>query len=178
MSLVMLAPKVKFAKSKDEKKRMQELLISGCTRIAEYAKGSGIKVAIENQSSLVRADSKMEEIRYILDCVPQIGYVLDCGNYFCIGEDVLKAYKLLSDRLVRVHAKDWVFDPYGSFSRENMPRFNGIELGKGLIPMKEIIQNLREDKFNGKVVLEVNAGVITLDMLDKSVDFLRNEINI
>lgn len=178
LSLVMLAPKVKFAKSKDEKKRMQELLISGCTRIAEYAKGSGIKVAIENQSSLVRADSKMEEIRYILDCVPQIGYVLDCGNYFCIGEDVLKAYKLLSDRLVRVHAKDWVFDPYGSFSRENMPRFNGIELGKGLIPMKEIIQNLREDKFNGKVVLEVNAGVITLDMLDKSVDFLRNEINI
>lgn len=174
--LIMLAPSVKPAKSKDEEKRMRELLISGFSRIAEYAKGSGIKVAIENQSSLVRADSKMEDIRYILDCIPEIGYVLDCGNYFCIGEDVLKAYRLLSDRLVRVHAKDWVFDPYGTFVRENMPRFNGAVLGEGLVPMKEIMQNLREDKFNGKVVLEVNAGVITLDMLDKSLHFLKSEI--
>ena len=135
-------------------------------------------MTIENQSSLVRADSKMEDIRYILDCVPQLGYVLDCGNYFCIGEDVLNAYEFLSDRLVRVHAKDWVFAPYGSCSRENMPRCNGIEIGKGLIPMKEIIQNLKKDRFNGKIVLEVNAGIITLDMLDKSLDFLRNEMRL
>jgi len=177
LSLIMLAPEVRQAIDEEELKRMQEILISGFSRIAEYAKGSGIKVTIENQSTLTRADSKMEDIRYILDCVPEIGFVLDCGNFFCIKEDVLKAYELLSDRIVRVHTKDWNFDPYGSFVREDMPRFNGAVLGKGLVPLKEIIQNLKRDSFNGKIVLEINAGRITLDMLDKSAEFLRSEIN-
>lgn len=176
--LIMLAPDVKAARNENELKQMQELLISGFSRIAEYAKGSGIKVTIENQSALTRADSKMADIRYILDCVPEIGFVLDCGNFFCIEEDVLKAYDLLSDRLVRVHAKDWIFDPFGSFLRENIPRFNGTILGKGLIPLTQIISKLKNDDYSGKIVLEINAGKITLDMLDKSADYLRSEINV
>lgn len=178
MPLIMLAPEVKAAQSEDELKRIQELLIRGVSDIIEYTKGSGIKVTVENQSTLTRGDSKMDDIRYILDCVPNLGFVLDSGNFFCIGEDVLKAYELLSDRLVHMHAKDWTFHPYGAFVRENMPRFSGAALGEGLIPLKEIIARLKSDGYGGKVVIEVNSNNITLEMLDKSAEFLRSELNV
>lgn len=178
MSFIMLAPEVRMAKSEDELKRMKETLITSLAEVSEYAKGSHVKVTIENQSNLTRADSKTEDIRYILDSVPDLGFVLDSGNFFCIGEDVLKAYDLLSDKIVRVHAKDWEYDPYGSFVRENIPRFNGTVIGKGLVPIREILQKLKKDNFDGKVVLEINAGKITTVMLDESANFLRSEMNV
>lgn len=95
--VLMPAPSVRFAQNADELKKMQELLIEGFAEVAEYAKGSGVSVVIENQSSLLRADSKAEDIQYILQAVPELGFVLDSGNFFCIGEDVLKAYESFKD---------------------------------------------------------------------------------
>lgn len=175
--ILMLAPSVRPAGNEDELMRMQSLLIEGFSDVIEYSKGSGITVTIENQSTLQRADSRMEDIRYILDCVPELGFVLDTGNFFCVGEDVLKAYELLKDRMMHMHCKDWTFNPYGHFVRENMPRFEGVAVGEGKIPIKELFSLLRKDGYGGNAVLEINASPVTLDMLDRSADFLRNEIN-
>ena len=174
--LLMLAPEVRYARSADEFKRMQELLIDGFAQAVEYAKESGVTVTMENQSVCVRADSGMRDVRYILDCVPGLGYVLDSGNFFCIGEDVLEAYDLLRDRLVHVHFKDWSWNRYGSFVRENMPRFHGVVLGQGLLPLSELVRRMKRDGYQGNIVLEINAGQITLEMLDASAEFLRSEI--
>lgn len=176
--LLMLAPEVRGARSADEFKRMQELLIDGFSQVVEYAKGSGVTVTIENQSVSVRADSKMQDIRYILDCVPDLSYVLDAGNFFCVGEDVLEAYDLLRDRLVHVHFKDWNWNPYGGYVRENMPRFGGVVLGQGLLPLSELVHRMKRDGYEGNIVLEINAGQITLEMLDASAEFLRGEIDV
>ncbi len=175
---IMLAPNVIPATNSNELKRMQERLISGFISITEYAKSSGVKVIIENQSTLTRADSKMDDICDILNCVPELGFVLDTGNFFCVQDDVLTAFRLLSNRIVHVHAKDWKFDEYGAFVRENMPRFDGAVLGKGVVPLKEIFAMLKTEGYNGKINLEINAGKITLDMLDKSAEFLRSELNV
>ncbi|MBR1969794.1 MAG: sugar phosphate isomerase/epimerase [Clostridia bacterium] len=178
MKLLMLAPEVKFAQCKSDMERMQNLFIESLDKIIDYARGSNIKVTIENQSVSTRADSRMKDVRYILDCLPELGFVLDCGNFFCINEDVQEAYKLLKDRVVHVHAKDWEFNEYGKFVRENIPRFDGVELGTGLIPLREIFKALKADGYTGKINLEINAGKITLDMLDGSADFLRSEWNV
>lgn len=178
MNILMLAPEVYPAQNEIEIKRMQELLIEGLEEVINYAKGSQVKVTIENQSTSTRPDSKMKDIRNILDCIPELGFVLDCGNFFCVQEDVIEAYELLKDRVVHVHAKDWMFDKYGNFVRENMPRFEGTILGKGLIPLREIFSRLKNDGYTGKINLEINAGRVTLDMLERSAEFLRGELNV
>ena len=176
VGILMLAPSVRSANSEDEFKIMRELLIAGFQKVVDYSEGSGISVTIENQSTLQRADSKTEDVRYILDCVPKLGLVLDTGNFFCVGEDILGAYELLKDRMVHMHCKDWVYNPYGHFVRENIPRFEGTAIGEGLIPIKELFNRLKKDKYLGNAVLEINASPITLEMLDRSADFMRKEI--
>ncbi len=175
---LMPAPAIGLAQDADEYKRKQELLIESLAKVAEYAKGSGVTVAIENQSSLLRPDSRIEDIQYILNAVPELGFVLDSGNFFCIGEDVLKAYDSLKHKMVRCHCKDWAFNPYGMYVRENMPRFEGVAIGEGVLPLKEMFEKFRNDNFGGSVVLEINARKVTLDMLDRSIEFLRGEMRV
>ena len=177
MGIYMPAPSVKPAQNTDEFKKMREIMIQSYSHIADYAKGSGIKVAIENQSTLTRADSKTEDCLEILSSVPELGFIFDTGNFFCIGEDALKSYSLLRERIVHVHCKDWRITPFGQFVRENIPRFEGCVLGEGSIPVREILTFLKEDGYSGRVVLEINSPSVTLDMLNKSADFLNCEIN-
>lgn len=176
--ILMPAPTIGSANDADEFKRMQELLIEGLAEVVEYAKGSGVKVVIENQSSLLRPDSTITDIQYILNAVPGLGFVLDSGNFFCIGEDVLKAYDCLKDKMVRCHCKDWAFNPFGVYRREDTPRFEGVAIGDGVLPLKEMFEKFRNDNFDGGVVLELNARKLTLDMFDRSVKFLRGEMRV
>ena len=174
MDIFMPAPSVKPAQSADDFKKMKEVMTESYRRIVEYAKGSGIKVAIENQSTITRADSKTEHCLEILSAIPELGFIFDTGNFFCIGEDVLKSYPLLQSRIVHVHCKDWKINPFGQFVRENIPRFEGVTLGEGDLPLTEIMSYLRADNYSGRVVLEINSPSITMDMLEKSAEFLNN----
>ena len=169
--ILMIAPSVTAAKSEEERLRMRDAMVESYSAAIDYAEGSGIQVAVENFSLLTRSDSRMEDLRYLFDCVPKLGFVLDSGNFFCIGEDVLQAYELLSDRIIHAHFKDWGWDPYGEVVRENMPRFTGTALGQGVLPLRELAQRLRQDKPELNVVLEIN-GKLSKQCLDDSVDFL------
>lgn len=175
--ILMPAPSVKRAENSDEFKKMRFLMTESFAELTDYAKGSGIKVAIENQSSLTRPDSKADDLLGILRDVPDLGFIFDTGNFFCVGDDALEAFRLLSDRIVHVHCKDWAINPFGRFVRENIPRFEGVSLGEGDIPLKELISLLKKSDYEGNLVLEINSSSITLDMLDKSAEFLNNELN-
>lgn len=175
---LMLSPMISNAGNMDEFKKLQELMIDSFTIITHYAKSSGITVAIENRSELTRPDSKISDVRFILDNVPDLTLVFDTGNFFCVSENPIDAYAKLSDKISRVHIKDWKTDPFGMFVRENIPRFNGVALGDGEIPIKEIIALLKQDNFSGELVIEIDSNNVTCEMLDKSADFLRSEINV
>lgn len=175
--LLMPAPSVKPALCDDEFKEMHSLMIEALCELTEYANGSGVKIAIENQSSLSRPDSKLEDIIKILNCVPELGFVFDTGNFFCVGENALKSYEVLKKRIVHSHFKDWKPDPFGCYERENILRFDGTTLGEGDMPLSEIITLLKRDNYDGNLVLEINSPLITLEMLDRSAEFLQTEIN-
>lgn len=177
IGILMPAPSVNGAKSSDELKAMQSHMIESLLEITRYANGSGVKVAIENQSSLTRPDSRISDLLTILDSVPGLGFIFDTGNFFCIGEDVLEAFKFLSSKTVHIHCKDWKSDPFGGFVRENIPRFTGVTLGDGEIPLVEIISLFKNSGYNGNLVLEINSPYISLEMLDKSAEFLCNQLN-
>jgi len=169
---LMLAPAVTLAKSTDDYKRMRELLIEGFADAAEYARGSDITVMIENQSVHTRADSRADDLLYILDSVPELYFVFDTGNFFCIGEDALRVYDLFRDRTVHAHVKDWSYDPLGSFVRPNLPAFEGVAIGDGLVPNRELISRFGESGFEGNLTLEVNSARTNFLTVERSADFL------
>ena len=173
--MMMLAPQTGEAENPCEFEAMREYLIEGFSEVVNYAKGAGICVALENQSLHRRPDSKISDIRYILDNVEGLGYVLDTGNFYCVGEDVLEAYSKLKDRLVHVHCKDWKKDPFGDFVRENIPRFRGVELGKGEVELSELITEMKKDGYSGLLTAEVNSP-ITWEEMDDCIKFLKTEI--
>lgn len=178
IGFLMLSPMISNAKNHDEFLKLQELMIDSFGKITHYAKSSGVTIAIENRSELTRPDSKIDDVRLILDNVPDLTLVFDTGNFFCVSENLFDAYNKLSDKISRVHMKDWKTDPFGVFVRENIPRFNGVALGEGEIPLKEIISLLKRDKFLGELVIEIDSNNVTGKMLDKSADFLRSELNV
>ncbi len=171
---LMPAPSVKDAKSKDEFYALREIMIESLNELTEYAKGSGVKICMENQSVTTRPDSKIEDISYILSGVPNLLYTLDAGNFYCVGDDVLKAYDLFSGRMVYAHFKDWTEDKYGSFVRENMPRFDGCVLGSGVIPLETLASKMKQDGFDVCITLEINSSSITPEKLADSAKFLRD----
>ena len=175
--LMMLVPKILCVRSEDEKKRHHNLMIESYAELCEYSKGSGVIITLENQSEPRRPDSNMEDIKVILDSVPELRYVLDCGNYFCVKQDVLAAYDLLKDKTVHMHAKDWVYSPYGDFASADIPRYNGAPLGKGVIPLDKIAEKAKAYGYNGSAVVEINSPV-TWDEFDESIEFLGNEFGI
>ena len=176
IELLMLSPAISLAGNEYEFNTLRELMTDSFSKITNYAKSSGITVAIENRSELTRPDSVTSDVRFILDNVPDLRLVFDTGNFFCVGESCVKAYHELSDKIARVHCKDWKTSPFGIFVREHIPRFNGVALGDGEIPVADIIKLLKNDNYGGKVVIEIDSNNVTLDMLNKSADFLRSEI--
>lgn len=172
--LLMPAPSVIPAQSAEDMKRMCADMIDGLDKLLSYAKGSGVTVAIENQSTTTRPDSKIADIKEILSALPDLKYILDSGNYYCVRENVLTAYRELKDRLVHVHYKDWRMSEYGAVVRENLPRLDGVVIGEGILPLAELAEKLKEDGYTGNVVLEINKLGYTVQELDLSAEFLRS----
>ena len=174
--MLMAAPAVRSARTEEEFFALREKMVDSFGKVIDYAKGSDVTVMIENQSVSVRPDSKISDIRYLLDSLPKMKFVLDSGNFYCVGEDVVCAYEVLKDRLVHSHVKDWRTNPFGTMIRENLPRFEGCAIGGGILPLAKLLKKMKSDGYRGNIVLEVNACDITLDVLNKSCDFLIKHI--
>lgn len=170
--MIMLAPQIEPCADRDEFYRRRELLVKGFSELCDYAAAAGVRLAMENQSLLTRPDSKTEDIAYIWECVPKLGYVLDTGNYFCIGEDVCAAYERFKDRTVHVHCKDWKWDDYGDFVREGLPRFRGCTLCEGDAKLRTVLRKLKANGYRGALTVEVNTNLMWNDF-DRCFDHLK-----
>lgn len=169
---IMLAPNVINAESPEEFYAMREKMVEAFGSMVDYARGSGVKVTIENQSVAQRADSFIKDCKYIIDQLPDLGFVFDTGNFHCVRDDVLAAWDVLGDRSVHCHAKDWEYYDYGRIIRSYMPPLRSSVMGEGILPLKELFTKMKADGYDGSVVLEVNGRPFTTEVLDKSADFL------
>lgn len=169
---IMLAPMVTSADTEEEFYAQREMMVEGYGAMAEYAKGSGVKVTIENQSVAQRADSYIRDCKYIIDAVPELGFVLDTGNFYCVKDDVLEAYEVMKDRIVHCHVKDWEAHDYGRIIRSYLPPLRSSEMGKGVIPLDTLLNRMKADGYDGTLLLEINGRPIFKDLLDQSADYL------
>lgn len=76
------------------------------SRMAETAKGSGIRLCHENEKGIY--GDVASRCVDILEQIPELGGIFDPANFIQCGQDTLQAWELLKERIVYFHVKDCV----------------------------------------------------------------------
>lgn len=136
----------------------------------EYCKAAGIKtmICIPTHASLPRAEkfvkeydirlaihnhgpeepefpSPLDVLKAVKSMDPRVGCCIDVGHTMRAGTDPVEAIRLAGPRLFDLHMKDLA---------KNDNRDSQVAVGEGIIPVREIFQQLIRMKYNGFVDLE------------------------
>lgn len=174
---VMVVPVEIEVKCPQDKIKARDLIVKGMKEIVEYAKDTSVTVTMENFSLNEYPYSTIDEMVYILENVPGLKMTFDSGNFYCVKQDVLQAYERLKKYIVNVHVKDFKSDENGCIVRPDLPTLEGCSIGQGNIPVSEVLKKLKEDNYQGVLVIEQNSNKITLQELKASVEYIRSVID-
>ena len=154
-----------------------------------YAKQYGIILIIENHYKddfwlypefAQKADIFCRLVDKIHD--PNFGVNYDPSNTYLAGEDPIELLKLISKRVVTMHASDryLIEGTLEDLRNEEIDaagyakRLKHGEIGKGLNDYDAIFSELKRVGFNGWISIE--DGVDGMDQLERSVAFLKKKI--
>lgn len=154
-----------------------------------YAQERNITLIIENHYkddfwTYPEFAQKMDVFCKLVDSIhhPFFGVNYDPSNTYLAGEDPIELLKLVSGRVVTMHASDRYLKE-GTI--ENLRKEEGGaagyakrlshgEIGKGLNDYDAIFTELKRVHFNGWISIE--DGVDGMDQLERSVAFLRKKM--
>ena len=126
--------------------------------ILRLAKNLDVKVSIEPHNIYTVQTKTMLKI---LDLAPSelseyLGVNFDTGNVTLFGTDPLEMLDAVIDRVIHVHLKDLDKETYEKHKGSTGIPF-GTALGRGIVPLKEIIDRLRKAGFDGELSIECSA---------------------
>ena len=136
------------------------LTVEHFRKICEMAKEKGITVILENTPHAHKPLACAQDIRQVLDQVPELGLVFDTGNFRVadVNADELAAYELLKDRIVRFHLKEVRIGNFPMGERcVNGQAIRAVLTGSGVIPLQELIRRSIADGFEGTYAVEYAA---------------------
>lgn len=139
--------------------------------MARQAVSYGITVVVENYSSINTPLSYISDIEYILNNVPDARYVLDTGNFWFGGTDLMTACKTFADKTLHVHLKD--LDEKGEGLTVCGKTARSVAIGDGSLPVYEAIRHLNENGYDKVFTVEINHGTGILAAILKSLENLK-----
>lgn len=154
-----------------------------------YAQQNGITLIIENHYKddfwlYPEFAQKMNVFCLLIDKIqhPNFGVNYDPSNAYLAGEDPLELLKLVSNRVVTMHASDryLIEGTIEDLRKEEIntagyaKRLKHGEIGKGLNDYDAIFTELKRVDFNGWISIE--DGVDGIEQLERSVTFLRKKM--
>ena len=154
-----------------------------------YAQERGVTLIIENHYKddfweYPEFAQKMDVFKSLVDAVvhPNFGVNYDPSNAYIAGDDPIELLKLVSDRVVTMHASDryLIEGTLEDLRREEggslgyVKRLRHGEIGQGLNDYDAIFTELKSKGFNGWISIE--DGVDGIEQLQRSVDFLKRKI--
>lgn len=142
----------------DAKPAARESIISGLKRIADVAAPMCLTLTIENFSKVLFPFSTSAELNDMADNVPSLRLTLDSGNFRCIAADVMSAYEEIKNRLAFCHIKDWSVLSEGGLLASDDVHLCGCLLGRGVVPVGELMFRLKQDGFKGWLVIEQESA--------------------
>lgn len=139
--------------------------------LAEAAKSYGITIVIENYSRLRTPLSKISDIAHILGEVPEVRYVLDTGNFWFGGTDLMEACHAFIDKTVHVHAKDLGEPDFVDLDIHGR-KADGVAVGDGFLAIREVVETLQKKGYDGALTIETVCGRDLLKKTEDSLDYL------
>ena len=107
-------------------------------------------------NSLGERPAEVDEILAAAD--PRyVGFELDIAHYLQGGGDPVKAIERHADRLLFLHIKDVESTAAGSGGSGGSRGYRFVELGRGRVDVKGVFAALRDVKFKGWAVVELDA---------------------
>jgi sugar phosphate isomerase/epimerase len=115
-------------------------------RVERFVKEYDIRIAIHNHGPEDKVwPSPLDVLKLVKDLDPRIGCCIDVGHTVRAGTDVVEAIHQIGPRLFNMHMKDLT-----SFqSKESQ-----VAVGKGIMPVREILEALIKTNYKGFVDLE------------------------
>ncbi|MCQ2519575.1 MAG: sugar phosphate isomerase/epimerase [Lachnospiraceae bacterium] len=171
-----------YEKTRELMEKLPEIIAmrQGLRTLARYAMKNGIQACIEDFDALNSPISRINEIRYFLEEIPELGHALDTGNYIFSDEDILEAFEQFKDRIVHVHCKDRGMDKNDECDKNWFPEgfknrkgLYPVAVGDGYIPMKEVVSKVLATGYDGYFAIEHFGARKQLEYMKKSADFLR-----
>ena len=127
--------------------------------IFDYAATLGIRTIYEDQGFLFNGRETFT--RFLKDVDRNVGVVADFGNIQFVDEDVENFIPAFADRIVHVHAKDYIVTPGGSREKEadeytsrGGNYLKGCLIGEGSVHTEAAFQALQAMGYKGFVALE------------------------
>ena len=123
------------------------------TEIGKRTADLGIPVAYHHHAGSM--GEKPAEIRQVLDATDPryVRLLLDIAHYQVGGGDPVKAVHEYADRLLFLHIKDVRIPAPG----KPLPSFQFVELGQGQVDLPGVLRALREVKFAGWGIVELDS---------------------
>ena len=154
-----------------------------------HAQDAGITLILENHYKddfweYPEFAQKKEVFKALVDAVvhPNFGVNYDPSNAYIAGDDPIELLKMVSDRVVTMHASDryLIEGTLEDLRREEggslgyVKRLRHGEIGQGLNDYDAIFSELKSKGFNSWISIE--DGVDGIEQLQRSVDFLKKKI--
>lgn len=130
------------------------LIRQGLKECCEYAGSKGIYLSMENHGVYGGISSSLKRI------MNEVGsdYLKtnpDTGNFLLGGENPVEAFRSLRGNIKNVHFKDFVICEKGVYTGyDGKQQFTGCVLGKGIVPLKEIVDELKATGYEGCISIE------------------------
>lgn len=144
-------------------------------KVTEYAETKGIKTCTENHGFICQDASRVEKIINTVNH-KNFGWLVDIGNFMCTDGDCYESVKIAAKYAFHVHAKDfYVLDePDNSFKTKGGKNLQGSALGKGVVPVKKCIDELKTQGYNGFITIEFEGTQECLEALKDGLEFLKS----
>ncbi len=134
-----------------ENERTAEQLDRICSDAVQY----GIQVGIEDYDDIHSPCCRSDDIAYLLDNVPALGFVFDTGNWAYALEDEISSFRRFESRIMHVHLKDRTRTVQGE-RKDDMagcPMYP-CPFGSGFIRSREILYALKAKGYDGDLSIE------------------------
>ncbi len=127
---------------------MLNWFVEGMKQLVEYARGTGVRLLLENVPFTYLPTAKdMKETAELIG--PEVGVNLDICNSAFIKEDPAEAIRMLGDLLKNVHISDSGYD-----------EFVHARLGTGIVDPAPTAAALKDIGYSGVTVLEIIADAL------------------
>ncbi|MDD2647617.1 MAG: sugar phosphate isomerase/epimerase [Eubacteriales bacterium] len=165
-----------FIECGEDKNAAREKMAEALRFCVNEARARSLRLVLEDFDSDKALYGSIEDLKWFMDSVPDLGCAFDTGNFIYHADDALKAYDVFRGNIAHVHLKDRAEDArYGASplrcvdGRVLYPAY----VGSGIIPIAKILDRLFEDGYDGICAIEHFGAADQLEAMRVSAEWLR-----